>query len=266
MFKRKTVVLGIGVGVLVIVAATMLHAMFESNASDSKNESDSGPRVTALSPELLREPEGRYLVCQAAYEQAWTEKITKALCYVEGVQVTVNVELDPQLQHTEHNVEYDPKAVAIETVDERETSTSNTEKTSGGTRSGKAARQRNTRDDPRRMDSQLERTYSDSKYVTSQKQEWTSTAPLVPVRVNVVIGVPDSYYLKVWRHRRRSSTDQEARVPDDVELLEVEQEFCGRIEDVAASLLPSLPPGMDVYPQVKVVTFDDLNAPTVSAQ
>jgi flagellar M-ring protein FliF len=82
---------------------------------------------------------GQYGDQKRTFEQEYKRNIQGALSYVPGVTVTANVELDPELSHTEETIQQDAKTVPLETSEK--THTSNSDAAAPGGRPGYQAQQ-----------------------------------------------------------------------------------------------------------------------------
>jgi len=205
-----------------------------------------------------------YSATKSRFERHWQEKIRSALQYIPGVVVSVNVMLEPNLRHEERSVKLDSKVVPIRTLDKTVSHVSTTQGNSD--RPGVASQGANT----------AQTVISGSQSVRTQDDESESNvvgrpsedhvaivkALLVPNRVTVSVGLPSSYYAKVWSEQNPPVKGEEPTAPTEIDLKRIEEEARTNVEEMVVSLLPPEPPGQDVYtPTVR--TFQTLSAQPV---
>jgi flagellar M-ring protein FliF len=208
--------------------------------------------------------ESAYAGHKKMYEETWRNEILLRLAKYPGVVVGVNVELDPELNRAENRLEYDPKSVAVSTVESTKNST--TSGSSNGGRPGAAANGVNNTAQAvgtsAGVQSQTEETQSRQEAVTTTTSVVSSKTGLLPKRVTASIGVPSSYYLRVWRERNPTAKGEEPKQPDAGELARIETETRTKISDIVVALLPPGLPTDNPASLVAVTTDYDL-APEV---
>ncbi len=177
-----------------------------------------------------------------------------------GVSVSVNVELDPELQNETHKITYDPQPTAVQS----NTFTKSTEsKPPLGGRPGTVPNEvkGNT---PRELyggntpESTSEENREQQYSLAGHEQTVTRKAPLVPTKVFASVGLPQSYFAKVWQEQNPTAAGDPPKTPDLDELKNTQLEVTKVIEDIVATLLGVAEPGVDVYPQINVFSFSDL--------
>jgi flagellar M-ring protein FliF len=214
--------------------------------------------------QLASADENAYLDYKSSYERQWVDKIQKALAFVPGAVVTVDVELSKETVLQEDTVTIDPKPVTI--------SSNTTEKSSTNRRPGPGGRpgvggQNGVANQQASIggagggDSTTEETSESIERLGGHGRLVKSTAPLVPKKVTAAIGVPSSYYAQIWKERNPTPAGQEAKPPDVQQFTAIEQEVIKKVEDMVVNLIPKLQPGEDKYPLVTVKTFQHLAAP-----
>lgn len=203
----------------------------------------------------------QYFERMKLYQTQYEEKILAALSGVPGVTVTASVELDRETKHSEVRNHVDPKAVAIKTIEETSSGTSETGQPAG--RPGMEAQQRpNTSAQlgasGKSAHTDEERTMSEVQNVTSTDQTTIELAPLTPKRVAVAVSVPRSYYEKVWREQNPTSAGQPPATPDKKALEQIELDEKTRIQNHVAALIPQPDATADNRPLVTVTSFTDI--------
>jgi len=194
------------------------------------------------------------------YEQQWKQKVLEALRYVPGVTVTANVELLPELSRRKESVKHDPKTVPYQ-VTEKSQSSSN-EGTTGGGRPGYAAQQPNTSlslsSQSKSTREESEQSESSTINLASGDHETVESVGLTPNRVTMSIGVPMSYYLKLWQERTPQSA---GKTPDKAALEQIGAEESMKIKTHVAKLLPPVAGVADLTELVQVTSFLDIPSP-----
>jgi flagellar M-ring protein FliF len=195
------------------------------------------------------------------YEQQWKQKVSEALRYVPGVTVTANVELLPEISRRKESVKHDPKTIPYQVTEKSQTT--NNEGTSGaGGRPGYQAQQPNTSlslgSGGKTSREESEQTESQTINLASGDHETVESAGLTPKRVTMSIGVPTSYFVKLWKDRNPQSA---GGAPDKAALEQIGTEETTKIKTHVAKLLPPVDGVSDVGELVQVTTFQDIPAP-----
>ena len=139
-----------------------------------------------------------YAVRKKMYEARWEAKIRQALAMIEGGIVTVNVQLEPELEHQESIVDYKPRTVTISSESESEDNT--TRAATRGGRPGTAPNVGTTvqtataREGP---ESTKSTSREKENNLASQTKTTTRRPQLIPKSVTATVGVPSNYYVKV---------------------------------------------------------------------
>jgi flagellar M-ring protein FliF len=212
---------------------------------------------------------GQYGDLKRRYEQEYKQKIREALSYVPGVTVTPNVDLDTEMNHHTETVKNDTKTVPLEVTNESHTSSSDAAGPSGG-RPGPQSQGPNA---PMQISGttakgahQEEDTSKDRQLnvPTSRTIETLDKAPLTPKRVTVSIGVPASYFQKVWRERNSAAPGAAPKTPDPAAIDAIRQEETKNIREHVANLLPTLEGTGAAGQLVQVTTFQDIQPPPIA--
>ena len=202
-----------------------------------------------------------YVSLKRIHEQDWRTKILNALSYVPGVTVTADVLLDPQRKQRSTSVKYAPKPVAVSEKDESRESSSE-----GGGPGGEPGYLANAANRPasvapsRSRASHNEESQSKREVVSLPDTEQTERERigLTPTKVSVSIGIPASYFAKVWHEQNPAKEGEEPKEPQKNDLAQVEQEVVGSIRSYVANLLPVAEGVADRTELVDVKTFQDL--------
>jgi len=210
----------------------------------------------------VSEEESVYAAHKQRFEREWQRKISEQLGYIPGVVVGVNVELNPQLEHTSQAVKLDPKPVAVLSSEFSKEATTQTPQVAGrpgaqsnGVGNSPVSLQQTAATGP---ESQTTESRSETRNAPGHETIRTQQAPLVPKKVTASIDVPASYYTAVWKRRNPPADGQPPKPPDPGELAKIETETKKQIEDKVRNLLPDVPQGTNPYPHIVVNTYTDL--------
>ncbi|MBA2116904.1 hypothetical protein [Bremerella alba] len=196
------------------------------------------------------------------FEEHWTETIDNALRFISGNNVTVNVELDPEMNRIEKGIKYDPRPTPLASMAEKSSEVRRTPTNAGEPGLNAQAPQgpnRATALSGARMSEQTsESNREETLAVTNQDYTQKQVASLTPKRVTVSVSIPSQYYVDVWNSRNPPAAGQQANAPDPGELKKIEDETKKTVEKTVVTLLPEQALGDDPYPQVYVWTAPQL--------
>lgn len=203
-----------------------------------------------------------YIVRKREHEKAWQLKILAALAYVPGVSVTTNVELNKEQVHRTEELKPDPKAVPYSVV-EKETSRKRDGGGPGG-QPGYAAQQPKAnaptavRTGRSAVSEDEEQSSSESRSVVGGRRVTTEDVGLTPKLVKAAVGIPTSYFVKVWQERNPPAAGAETKAPDQTELAKVRDEEMKKIRGHVATLLLPAEGVNDLTELVTVTEFQDI--------
>jgi flagellar M-ring protein FliF len=191
------------------------------------------------------------------WQDYYQTTIMDALQYVPGAVVTANIELDPRSKHQEEKSHVDPKVVAISVQDETETTLSDTANPAG--QPGLQAQKPNS---PAALPAQARGSHSDKERTSRKEQneasrDWTKTETvgLTPKRVTVTVGIPSSYFEKLYREQNPSPPDQPPPPIDKKALAQFQTDEMSKIQAHVTNLIPQNDPTADPRPLVTVTPF-----------
>ena len=208
--------------------------------------------------------EDPYFERKQYYEKLWREKIRQAVSFVPGVEVTVDVTLNQDMLLRENTFTVDPKPVTIES--------SLVEKSSTNSRSGPRGRpgavaqqngqanQGSSIGGSQGSEATTDETRENIRKINGQTHVVRDKAALIPEKVTAVIGIPSSYYKRVWGERNPAQPGQPPVDPDAQQIQAIENEVITKIQDMVVSLIPTLEATEDKFPLVKVKTVEHLTA------
>jgi flagellar M-ring protein FliF len=216
----------------------------------------------AVGPDGLPEDESLYASYKLRYERQFQSKIQSHLAYIPGVIVSVNAELNPEMQRNQSTVKYDPKPVTVNINESSKEAINHSPQIQG--RPG--AQTNGVGNLPVNIqqaaasggESQTTETRSDIQNVPGHDTTLTAFAPLIPRKITASIDIPASYYVEIWRKRNPQPTDQPPKQPDPAEVATIETETKKRLQETVRNLLPDFDKGTNPYPHVVVETYTDL--------
>jgi flagellar M-ring protein FliF len=196
------------------------------------------------------------------YEQEWNRKIREALYWIPAVVVQANVELDPQTGHEENVTTYDTKGVVYN--QKETTGTKNVEPATPAGPPGFNAQQPGGINQAAKLSSAggikstEETNHSESQTKVPTTIVRKTQHGLTPKSVTVTVGIPDSYYAKVWQQKNPTPDGQPPKPPIQTDLDQIKESVQKQVETATVWLLPPSELPADKYPRVKVVSFPDL--------
>ena len=202
------------------------------------------------------------------HEQRWRSKILNALAYVPGVRVTPTVELDPERINRVKKVKYEPKGIIIHQSSEESSRTSEGSAPAG--RPGLQAQQPNTGSTLASTRSQgstesEDDSKTESTTAPNTEQSEIEKEGLTPKRVSLAIGIPSSYFEKIWKERNPPEEGQEPQTPDQAALTTIETEEAAKIQKHLAALLPAVEGVDDLTELVDVTSFQHMPGEEIPA-
>jgi flagellar M-ring protein FliF len=235
------------------IVVTDLGTMQTYRANDDPNSSEENP----------------YLKAQLEFESSYHDKISRILEGPFGTfQLGVNVKLDPKLMEESEQLKYDPAAVTLQTIESRR----DLDNTKGAPAGVPGSATNGVSNQPQSVSStasnQISKTKeseASEKRVASHEATVTRMAPMVPVMVNVSVGLPDSYYDKVWAIRFvRENPDKVDEVPPrptPLELTALKAETETAIQAAVEGIPVGVRQGDESKTFVKVYSYTDMPPP-----
>jgi flagellar M-ring protein FliF len=184
--------------------------------------------------------------------------------------VTSTVILDHEKNSRSVEVKTDPKPVPIRTLENSRTS--NKEQGSTGGAPGMQA-QGGGANQPASVGANggkgtnetSEETKNETVSVVSQTSTEKETFGLTPKLARVSVGIPASYYDKVWKERNPAKEGEEAKKPDPTAIDQIRDEVTKNVQATVANLLPTGPDVKDPTSLVTVTTFQDIKTAELPA-
>jgi flagellar M-ring protein FliF len=209
---------------------------------------------------------GAYLVAQRRYEQEYRHKIERSLAFVPNVTVQVDVQLDHEKSTYTNTVE------ALKGVTSESSEKSSNHNREGGGGSGGRPGYQSSPNAPATLSSaskggshdEEESTDVKERIQPGTKQIVRESVGLTPQLVKVQIGIPNSYFEKVWRERNPPPAGQEAKPPEAAALEQIRVAESKKIQAHVAAGLPT-PQGIaDPTQLVTITTFQDIKPLPIS--
>ena len=196
-------------------------------------------------------------------EKELRTKILRALSWVPGANVEVNVELDKEQSRHERESKLDPKTVTLQSMEKNVT-----RKREGSGSGGPAGFKANS---PAALQQAQGKGSNEDEDVTdktevsmaSTTQRETTTIGMTPTRVTVSVGVPTHYFEQVWRERNPPAAGQEPKPPQAADLESIRTEEIAKIKTHVAKLLPAVEGTTDRAELVTVTPFQNITPPSI---
>jgi flagellar M-ring protein FliF len=209
--------------------------------------------------------DGLYLRVRRAHEKDLRQKVLNALSYIPNVSVEPTVVLDRERLVRSKKIQHEPKTVPWRVSEQ--SSTHSRDSTAPAGRPGYASQQPNA---PATLAAARgggkednEETKTETVNLVSGEQVEKETVGLTPKRVSVTVGIPASYFVKVWQERN-AEPGKEPK-PDKTAVDTLRQEESTKIQKHVAALLPPVEGVSDPAELVTVTTFQDIKAAEIPA-
>ena len=209
----------------------------------------------------------RYLAIKQEFERRKEATIRRLIAVIPGSFVAVNVELTPETEHSETTAKPEKTGVPIVRTESTTASTSGTG--SPGGRPGLEAQSAGAANSPGSV-AKASRTTSKSDETSDTTEQLrvggTNTTKkyhgLIPTRVTASIGIPASYWRKVWEARNPTAEGEVPKLPKPQDLEQIEAVEIRKFRESIAQLI-KLPISKqnivtDPTAMVTIKTFQDL--------
>jgi len=201
-----------------------------------------------------------YNRAQRTAERDLNEKVRKALSYIPNITVTSTVMLDHEKDSRSVEEKNDPKPVPVRTSENSRT-TNRESASSGGAPGlqppggGAMAPANLLGKGPNETN---EETKNETISVVSRTTTEKETVGLTPKMAKVSVGIPTSYFEKVWQGRNPIKEGEEAKKPDQAAVDKIGEEIMLNVRTAVATLLPTGPEVKDPATLVTVTPFQDI--------
>ncbi len=244
-------------------------SVLDLGTSNVYSESDD-PRSASENP---------VLAARKQWEKYLDGKVGSILHEYGAIELFVSVEIDPTLVSEEEKLSYDPTAVTVQSNETRKDS-ENSKPTSGGPPgsdiNGIGNKPQSVASAGSGNTSKIKESEATERRLAGHGATRKETAGLVPTKVTATIGIPESYYYKVFAHRealaRRADPKLLANVetappaiPTAEQLAALKSETEATVRSAVEGMAMGIRDGDDRKPYVNVYSFTDLPAPELPA-
>jgi len=211
------------------------------------------------------------LQAQTDWEEKYYNQVTPLLDSYGDVKLAVGVEIDPTLQKESEQLKYDTQITPLQSTTSKKDSENSKMPPSG--RPG--AEPNAISNQPQSIANQTPQQQSKAKEIAENVNgvaghEATATrqAGLVPTKVTVTVGLPQSYYRKVWIARAMAKDPKLTKEADvaaftDEELKKIKEEAEASVKSAISGVLKQVREGDDRFPLVTVYDYADLPLPEI---
>jgi flagellar M-ring protein FliF len=218
----------------------------------------------------LAAEENIYLKIQREFERAYTEKLAELLRNYGDIQLAVNVELDPRMVEDVEKLKLDPTAVTVSSNESRkdlENIKPAPAGQPGAASNGVANQPQSINGNVAGQSSNSKQSEAVEKRIVGHEATITRMAGLVPRKVSIAVGIPESYYQKVWQVRAmRANPDPKATPvpPTAAELTQLQTEIQGTVRAAVEGMPIGIREGDDRLPFVNVYSYTDIPLPEIA--
>ncbi len=207
--------------------------------------SDLNGRTWYGNPDAAGGGEGNlYISLQRTYEQDLKAKILNALCFIPNVTVELSVVLDHEritrIKQDKRSPAKDSRSGRARTSAQQPNTATILSNLLGGARG----------DD--------DGTEPDGANLVSREQVEKESVGLTPTLARVSVGVPISYFKKIWQERNPAESGRTLQTPDRAALDQIRMEESAKIQKHVAQLLPSAESVAKAADLVAVTAFQDI--------
>lgn len=209
------------------------------------------------------------LQAQTDWEQKYFNQIDPLLRNYGDVRLAVGVEIDPTLQKQSEHLKYDPTVTTLQSQTSKKDSENS--KTSPAGRPGTDPNAISNA--PQSVSSTQPQQQTKAKEiaevvngVASHEATAMTQAGLVPTKVSVTVGIPESYYRKLWVLRamaKDTKLTKESDVPaiSDEDMKKLKDEAEASVKGAISGVLKQVREGDDRFPLVTVYNYADFPLP-----
>jgi flagellar M-ring protein FliF len=210
--------------------------------------------------EANRGPNEPYARAVRNYEKDLNAKIRTAITYIPNMTVTSTITLDHDTGSHSVDIKNDPKPVPVQTSED----TVNTTHDAGSTGGAPGFPQGGANAAASIKGTETSETSKNRQVnVVSSTSTVRETAGLTPKTAKVTIGIPASYYEKVWARDNPPEEGKEGKKPKPEDLKTIAEKITQEVRAAAANLLPIGPEIKDPTSLVTVSTFQDIKSAAI---
>lgn len=205
-----------------------------------------------------------YLQAQMDWEAKYRSQLSQLLNIYGEVKLAVAVDLDPTLKKEQEQLKFDPTVTTLESTTSKKDSENSKLAPAGrpGTEPNAISNQPQSLANANpQQTSKVKETQENQHGVTGHEASSTTTAGLVPQAVRVTVGVPESYFAKVYKTRHPDFKESDEIPAADLALLQTETEK--KVRSAIEGLLKSVRAGEERFPLVSYYSYTDLPLPPI---
>lgn len=207
-----------------------------------------------------------FLRAQRSWESYYEQKVREELSIYGDVKIGVIVELDPTLKRETEQMKFDPVGTAAVATNSRKDTKSSKAPPGGrpGTEPNAIGNKSASVSTPPDQTAETKESLENLQSVIGHQATVTKEAPLIPKRVSITVGVPESYYRKVALQRFIVDPNNRDKQPPplaDTDLARLQKEAEDNIRAALEGQLPQVRQGDDRFQLVKVYSYTDLPPP-----
>jgi flagellar M-ring protein FliF len=194
-----------------------------------------------------------YCARKRMYEQVWRKNIQDALSYVPGAIVGVNAELERERARSEKEVKHIARSGSDKARRSQDANPAGYAPTPGANHPASLPLL------PAAAAMPGDDEAIEELPATAGQSVQKEIVGLTPKRVTATIGIPSSYFARVWTERHGGAG--EGNQPPAVELAQIRAQEIAKIEACVAQLLPSAEDPAEQARRVTVTEFQDFAPP-----
>lgn len=211
-----------------------------------------------------------YYTQQSQWEQKYQDKVAEVLSPYGAVKLAVNVELDPTLLEETEKLEFDPATVTVQATSSRkdlENAKVPPSGPPGAGSNGVSNQPKSISANAVGQTSKTKESEENERKVAGHSATVTKTAGLVPRKVTVSVGIPDSYYRQVWAYRTARDNPDTAAAdvppPAATDLATIKTEVESSVRSAIEGIPVGIREGDDRQPFINVYSYTDLPFPEI---
>jgi flagellar M-ring protein FliF len=205
-----------------------------------------------------------YLQAQMDWESKYRDQLSQLLNIYGEVKLAVAVDLDPTLKKEQEQLKFDPTVTTLESTTSKKDA-ENSKPTPGGrpgTEPNAISNQpQSLATNSNQQTSKTKETSENQHGVAGHEASMTTTAGLVPQAVRVTVGIPESYFGKVYKTRHPDFKETDEIPAADLALLNTDTEK--KVRSAVEGLLKSVRAGEERFPLVSYYSYTDLPLPPI---
>ncbi len=215
--------------------------------------------------------ENRVLAAKRQWESYLEGKVGSVLQGYGALEIFVSADIDPTLVSEQEKLAYDPTAVTVQSNESRKDS-ENTKPVAGGPPgadiNGIGNKAQSIASAAPGQSATTKESEANERRVVGTNASREEKAGLVPTKVGVSIGVPESYYYEVFAHRaalnqpadKTAEKDKTTPLPKPTpqELTDLKTETEATIRTAVEVVAMGIRAGDDRKPSINVYSFTDL--------